>query len=97
MGQGFEELHKEMLLQQVGCQYSFPENGGWLTDLAPTEGTITFLPMVNQNPRYDMIGPTASANSLGDDVAALVTFSERNNESENLNKPLGLAFLFNQI
>ena len=53
--------------------------------------------MVNQNPRYDMIEPTASANSLGDDVAALVTFFELNNEDENLNKILGLAFLFNKI
>ena len=53
--------------------------------------------MVNQNPRYDMIEPTASANSLGDDVAALVTFFELNNEGENLNKTLGLAFLFNKI
>ena len=53
--------------------------------------------MVNQNPRYDMIGPTASPNSLGDGVAALVTYFELNNESENLNTTLGLAFLFNQI
>lgn len=78
-------------------QYSFPERGGWLTDTAPAEGTLTFLPIVNQNPKYDMIGPTASASSLGDDVAALVTFFELNNKGENLNKTLGLAFLFNKI